>query len=304
MTDTPISSIRWQRIADALVFVDGMFPVDAVFEARDFWPEVRAGFLHELAMAVADPEGAIASESMLPIYAMYLAAEKRDAAFAPVLLDLLKLSPETIDDLIGETSLTDGFPQSLAAVWQGSDETLRAVAQDERLDDYVRLAAVETMKVRVVEGDADHAAFTEFVYLLLQKAAVSLPPTSPRVGAKTWIEPYDEFFNLGLIILAELGATQFWPQVEEWNRAGLIDPILEDLNGLRKTMFASADERRARMFKPGYIRDTVEELSGWACFNEPEPTDTYTRAQPKIGRNDPCPCGSGKKYKKCCGANL
>jgi len=25
------------------------------------------------------------------------------------------------------------------------------------------------------------------------------------------------------------------------------------------------------------------------------------RTQPKIGRNDPCPCGSGKKYKKCCG---
>jgi SEC-C motif-containing protein len=25
------------------------------------------------------------------------------------------------------------------------------------------------------------------------------------------------------------------------------------------------------------------------------------RDQPKIGRNDPCPCGSGKKYKKCCG---
>ena len=24
--------------------------------------------------------------------------------------------------------------------------------------------------------------------------------------------------------------------------------------------------------------------------------------QPKIGRNDPCPCGSGKKFKKCCGA--
>ena len=24
----------------------------------------------------------------------------------------------------------------------------------------------------------------------------------------------------------------------------------------------------------------------------------------KIGRNDPCPCGSGKKYKKCCGKNL
>ena len=28
---------------------------------------------------------------------------------------------------------------------------------------------------------------------------------------------------------------------------------------------------------------------------------TYRRAEAKVGRNDPCPCGSGKKYKKCCG---
>ena len=30
--------------------------------------------------------------------------------------------------------------------------------------------------------------------------------------------------------------------------------------------------------------------------------ETFKRDQPKVGRNDPCPCGSGKKYKKCCGA--
>ena len=29
----------------------------------------------------------------------------------------------------------------------------------------------------------------------------------------------------------------------------------------------------------------------------PEP---YLRTMPKVGRNDPCPCGSGKKFKKCC----
>ena len=28
---------------------------------------------------------------------------------------------------------------------------------------------------------------------------------------------------------------------------------------------------------------------------------TIRRESPKVGRNDPCPCGSGKKYKKCCG---
>lgn len=30
---------------------------------------------------------------------------------------------------------------------------------------------------------------------------------------------------------------------------------------------------------------------------------TYQREHPKIGRNDPCPCGSGKKFKKCCGSS-
>ena len=30
--------------------------------------------------------------------------------------------------------------------------------------------------------------------------------------------------------------------------------------------------------------------------------EPIVRDTPKIGRNDPCPCGSGKKYKRCCGA--
>jgi len=32
--------------------------------------------------------------------------------------------------------------------------------------------------------------------------------------------------------------------------------------------------------------------------------ETVIRETPKIGRNDPCSCGSGKKYKKCCGAEV
>lgn len=44
-----------------------------------------------------------------------------------------------------------------------------------------------------------------------------------------------------------------------------------------------------------------------ACESKKEPvyvydgTESYRRIVPKVGRNDPCPCGSGKKYKKCCG---
>jgi SEC-C motif domain protein len=34
---------------------------------------------------------------------------------------------------------------------------------------------------------------------------------------------------------------------------------------------------------------------------EPVTAQPVRRASPKVGRNDPCPCGSGKKHKKCCG---
>jgi len=34
----------------------------------------------------------------------------------------------------------------------------------------------------------------------------------------------------------------------------------------------------------------------------PPPVETIKRKDGEIGRNDPCPCGSGKKYKKCCAA--
>ncbi|MDO6428894.1 SEC-C metal-binding domain-containing protein [Thalassotalea sp. 1_MG-2023] len=33
------------------------------------------------------------------------------------------------------------------------------------------------------------------------------------------------------------------------------------------------------------------------------PQAPLTRAAPKVGRNDPCICGNGRKYKKCCGKN-
>ena len=43
----------------------------------------------------------------------------------------------------------------------------------------------------------------------------------------------------------------------------------------------------------------AEMLEGGRLF--PGKIETFRREAPKVGRNDPCPCGSGKKFKKCCG---
>ncbi|MBP5429272.1 MAG: preprotein translocase subunit SecA [Elusimicrobiaceae bacterium] len=49
-------------------------------------------------------------------------------------------------------------------------------------------------------------------------------------------------------------------------------------------------------------RRTAAERAQEAAAKNPE-YDKKTELPKRIGRNDPCPCGSGKKYKKCCGAN-
>ena len=58
---------------------------------------------------------------------------------------------------------------------------------------------------------------------------------------------------------------------------------------------------------PDKIADWVVTLNEWRLANcqpipgvHPEGAAAPTK---KVGRNDPCPCGSGKKYKKCCGLN-
>jgi uncharacterized protein YchJ len=67
------------------------------------------------------------------------------------------------------------------------------------------------------------------------------------------------------------------------------------------------------------VDDIIGDMEWWACFRQSNEENHYSskneewrignsdeKAEPivrksKIGRNEPCPCGSGKKYKKCCG---
>jgi preprotein translocase subunit SecA len=54
--------------------------------------------------------------------------------------------------------------------------------------------------------------------------------------------------------------------------------------------------------RPSSLTFTGPNQGATAAGEEAAKTKTITRAQPKVGPNKPCPCGSGKKYKKCCGA--
>jgi preprotein translocase subunit SecA len=60
--------------------------------------------------------------------------------------------------------------------------------------------------------------------------------------------------------------------------------------------------QQRRRSRPTSMMFTGPNQGAAAAGEEAGKTKTVTRSQPKVGRNDPCPCGSGKKHKKCCGA--
>ena len=51
----------------------------------------------------------------------------------------------------------------------------------------------------------------------------------------------------------------------------------------------------------GAALEAINSVDGGKKISTPEYSQTVVNEGPKVGRNDPCPCGSGKKYKNCCG---
>lgn len=95
---------------------------------------------------------------------------------------------------------------------------------------------------------------------------------------------------------------------QEWNIVvhnldyfDLITPIVLLGEGYNPDKPALQVEQESEL--PGQLSQSIHDIRDFwlARKNAPAPTP-YQREDSKVGRNDPCPCGSGKKYKKCCGA--
>ena len=96
------------------------------------------------------------------------------------------------------------------------------------------------------------------------------------------------------------------------------DPVVEYRNegyDMFDQMIANIRDDTTRLFLSAKIqvideqeapKEMVESGAGAAVkISNPDEEEENASAKPtaKVGRNDPCPCGSGKKYKKCCGAD-
>ena len=84
-------------------------------------------------------------------------------------------------------------------------------------------------------------------------------------------------------------------RAEELLRKGLAVEGIEDRNVFYERLEYLYEEQ-GRKEEAARMSDALRQLRSGGAGSP------IKRASPKVGRNDPCPCGSGKKFKKCCGA--
>ena len=99
----------------------------------------------------------------------------------------------------------------------------------------------------------------------------------------------------------------------ELSAEGIVTPINADDEPETELPVKSAKEIE-KAEKKSYSEDEIQKAAGKFLEREQVAKPTYTNLdgddtprtvikKAKVGRNDPCPCGSGKKYKNCCGRN-
>ena len=85
----------------------------------------------------------------------------------------------------------------------------------------------------------------------------------------------------------------------------MIEAIKVDVVKLLMNLRQQKDLRRSETAKitKAALQSINSVDGGQSSIENPDVNRTVVREEPKVGRNDPCPCGSGKKYKNCCGRN-
>lgn len=110
----------------------------------------------------------------------------------------------------------------------------------------------------------------------------------------------EELFAAMLVeIAADADLFELTEDIRQAYRQEKVDKmLLGGFDGLLDFLF----QETRPAYQTRFMDDAAAELSDWACFKKDTPSrPKITEIMNwKVGRNDPCPCGSGKKFKKCC----
>ena len=298
------------RIVVDLAAGSKKLPVEAIRETREHRDLMIPRLIEVLRDTISAAREGETWEGNAHFFAVFLLTEFQAEEAFPVIIEAFSLPGELPFDLFGD-AVTSTLSRILAFFAGDRPEVMDGLMADQALNEYVRWEAAQSYVHLVRDGRLQRDEAVDRLRQLLREA----------------IDRNDG--ELAGILISEL--TSYAPKdaiedIKEAYRRDLVDSFLVSMEDVEKSI--AEGEARVRQdldrCPATGIEDTIKELQHWAAFQE-KPAKQHTPPPPKphfttapeppelvptpvlsrgrrVGRNDPCTCGSGKKYKKCCGA--
>jgi uncharacterized protein len=292
-------------------------PVEAI-QAALAAPEAFVDEAIPLVERIADGAASRDEEDALAVVAHVLGEIGDERAFAP-LVRVLLLPREEIDPMLGDL-VTESLGSVLNSVAAANDAAvLEEALEDADVDEFVRATLFETWTYLVLTGKVPRERARAF----LSDYPVRVELDTSDFGWSSWV---DAVTALGFAEMTEF-ARRHLRRDADTDVQSIIDKpddTIEDFEReLSKTLADPDSWKQDTRYQP--FTDTIAYVSQWHMYSEEyrrsrkttaadeddwgfdefdyeNPVFTEPAVNPfrDVGRNDPCPCGSGKKFKKCC----
>ena len=295
----------------------GDLPRDGMQWALDHWAEAGPRFTALLAAYVRGEDRSREAAYKLFI-TLHMQAEQCDATAFPLLCELLREAEDAALAVIGD-AVTFTLAPMLVNMYDGDLPALASVVKAEGANAFVRDIALSVMAYLTRVGQVPEEVMRAHLLRWLDEL-------QPQEESQVW--------NAWASAVANLGWADLTPQAEMLFGREFVDPVWMELEDYQDALRSTLDDPTGLVgFENDGIRPfgrAVEELKGFSntllpdngperdWTGEPDEADylspmaftpgggtydmpgTITNPLRGVGRNDPCPCGSGKKYKKCC----
>lgn len=312
------------------LWTGGALPAESFAACAAAWPDIREVFLEQWRRDLADPTRD-AQVGALPMVGLHLAAANGDAPFLDVLLLGLHMNDDDMTLLFGELYF-DGVSALMGLMARGGGDAIQKLEMAARpqpaLGPAINSVPMESLGLMAQNGYYEKDRLEG----LIREIDAELKDdqfAKDRRERRQWIAS----------LLMDLGPGGLLDLLGSWSEAEpvaevdgervAIDIITFDVveasagmdpseragkwHALKTWKSVLSDPYEALDWMTEDFEDDEDDWDGVLPFDG-EPSSgghgyyqelgmPIVRVEPKIGRNDPCPCGSGKKYKKCCGKN-
>ena len=303
-----------EEIIVALSEERGQPPREAFKAADARREEITDRLLAALETGLAAPSDASGEDSQLFCHALYLLAKWREPRAFPFVMRWLSLPDEAAFDIAGDVPTSAGS-RILASVCGGDRPEIRALIENREADEFCRDQALESLAVLAAWGELPRETVITYLRELI---------------ADKLEHELNYVWSTVANLIVDLDAAELVPLIRQPYDDGLVDPFSIGWDEIENRI-SHTDRTPSEEFRHGHppIIDVAAETAWWSMYRHTavkdrglphapaspaypaspasfptsyEPATPFI-APPRTGRNDQCPCGSGRKYKKCCGKN-